>query len=142
MPRLWRYKKKSAGRIYLPALFLELSPALLHCDRELDVAVLKGDLERVGVTRVQIGGGHVPLPVATGIGERTAGNIVGIHFVHAVNRAPHAAQHGYRTATSGRKDRIRVGDGVAGGVAHHELYWDGAASFALVNAATVGVDWR
>ena len=108
----------------------------------MDAAVLKSDLERVGVTRLQIGGGHVPLPVATGIGERTAGNIRGIQFVHAVNRAPHATQHGYRTATSGRKDRIRIGDGVAGGVANLELYWDGAATLALVNAATVGIDWR
>ena len=36
---------------------------LLHCDSELDAAVLKSDLERVGVTRVQIATVHVKLPV-------------------------------------------------------------------------------
>ena len=59
-------KEKAPGEFTPPALFslrLELSLVLLHCDSELDAAVLKSDHERVGVTRLQIGGGHVPLPV-------------------------------------------------------------------------------
>ena len=40
-----------------------MSPALLHCDSELDATVLKSDHERVGVTRVKMATVHVKLPV-------------------------------------------------------------------------------
>jgi hypothetical protein len=59
-------KKKAPGGFTFPALFslrLELSPALLHCEPELDTAVFENDHERVGVTRVQIATVHVKLPV-------------------------------------------------------------------------------
>jgi len=116
--------------------------ALLHGYRELDDTELKIDLERVGVTRVQVGGDEVKLPVVTNIVEGNIGNIRSAHFVHAVHRPPHAGQRGYRTATPVEKDRVRVGDVVAVGVAHRELHRDGAAALALEHAAAVVVDWR
>ena len=116
--------------------------ALLHGYRELDVAVLKIDLERVGVTRVQVGGDEVKLPVVTNKVEGDVGNIRSGHFVNVVHRAPHAGQRGYRTATSVGKDRVRVEDGVAVGVAHGELHRDGAAALTLEHTAAVIVDWR
>ncbi len=117
-------------------------PALLHGDRELDVAVLKIDLERVGVTRGQVGGDHVKLPVVTNIVEGDVGNIRSGHRVHVVHRAPHAGQCGNRTATPVGKDRARVGDEVAVGVAHVELNWNRAATLRFVDAATVRIDRR
>jgi hypothetical protein len=59
-------KKKAPGGFTPPGADLsggELSPALLHCDSELDTAVFENDHERVGVTRVQIATVHVKLPV-------------------------------------------------------------------------------
>ena len=129
----------------LPALFScggESSLGLLHGYRELDVAVLEIDLERVGITRVQVGGDQVKLPVVTNLVEGNVGNIRSTHFVHIVHRAPHAGQRGYRTATPVEKDRVRVGDGIAIGVAHGELNWNRAATLRFVDAATVRIDRR
>lgn len=108
----------------------------------MDGAELEIDLERVGVTRVQVGGDEVKLPVVTNKVEGNVGNIRSAVCDHVVHRAPHAGQLGYRTATSVEKDRVRVGDGVAVGVAHRELHRDGPVAIALEHAATVGADWR
>src|SRR6266849_6939485 len=138
-------KENAPGGFTLPALFSsggELFLALLHGYRELDGAELEIDLERVGVTRVQVGGDQVKLPVVTNIVEGNVRNIRIAHFVHVVHRAPHAGQRGYRTAAPVEKDRVRVEDGVAAGVAHGELHRDGAAALAFVDAATVRIDRR
>jgi len=138
-------RKNAPGRFALPALFSsggESFLALPHGYRELDVAGLKTDLERVGVTRVEVGGDEVKLPVVTNPVEGTVGNIVSASLVHVVHRAPHAGQHGYRTATPVEKDRVRVGYGVTIGVAHRELHRDGPVAVALEHTAAVGVDWR
>jgi len=116
--------------------------ALLHGYRELDGAELKIDLERVGVTRVQVAGDEVKLPVVTNKVEGNVGNIRSAVCVHVVHRATHASQRGYRTAAPVEKDRVRVGDGVAVGVAHRELHRDGPVAIALEHTAAVGVDWR
>ena len=58
--------------ILITALFFfwgEEFLALLHGDRELDSAELESDLERVGVTRVQVCGDQVKLPVVPNIME-------------------------------------------------------------------------
>ena len=115
--------------------------ALLYGYRELDGAELKIDLERVGETRVQVLGDEVKLPVVTNKVEGNVGNIRSAVCVHVVHRAPRAGQHGYRTATSVEKGRVRIGDGVAVGVAHRELHWDGPVVVALEHTAAVGVDW-
>jgi hypothetical protein len=52
-----------------------LFPALLHGDRELDATNLKRNLERVGVTRVQVGSDQVKLPVITSLMKGNVGNI-------------------------------------------------------------------
>ena len=119
-----------------------MCPALLHGYRELDVAVLEIDLERVGVTRGQVGGDQVKLPVVTNKVEGDVGNVRSGHCVHVVHRAPHAGQRGYRTATPVGKDHVRVEDGVAVGVAHGELNWNRAATLRFVDAATVRIDRR
>src|SRR2546421_3678347 len=142
---LWitRPERERAVRNYPPGAYFsggELSRALLHGDGELDVAVLEIDLERVGVTRLQVGGDEIKLPVVTNKVEGNVGNIVNAGFVHVVHRALHAGQHGYRTATSVEKDRVRVQDGVAVGVAHGELNWNRAATLPFVDAATVRID--
>jgi len=51
-----RYIVGSLNTIPGADLFLEgeLSPALLHCDSQLDTAVFENDHERVDLTRVQI----------------------------------------------------------------------------------------
>ena len=118
------------------------SPALFHGDCELDATDLKRDLERVGVTRIEIGSDQVKLPVITNLVEGNVGNIRNARFVHVVNRAPHAGQHGYRTTTSVEEYRVRIGDEVAVGVAHRELYRNGAPALALEHAAAVVVDRR
>ena len=134
------------GGLNLPALFSSSGGncflALLHRYRELDSAELKIDLERVGVTRVQVGSDEIKLPVVTNIVEGNVGNIRSGGLVHVVHRAPHAGQHGYRTTTPVGKNRVRIGDGVAVGVAHRELHWDGPAVIGPEHTATVIVDWR
>jgi len=138
-------KRMRREEFHLPALFFlgaNFFLALLHGYREWDGAELKIDLKRVGVTRVQVGGDEVKLPVVTNKVEGNVGNIRSADFVHVVHRAPHAGQHGYRTATPAGKDRVRVGDGVAVGVAHGELNWNRAATLPFVDAATVRIDWR
>ena len=116
--------------------------ALLHGYCELDGAELKIDLERVGVTRVQVGGDEVKLPVVTNIVEGNVGNIVSLHCVHVVHRAAHAGQRGYRTATPVEKDRVRVGDGVAVRIAHLELNGDGSLALLQEHTAAIVGDWR
>jgi len=62
VPPTFHKKKEAPGGLTPPGADFsggELSPALLHCDSELDAAVLKSDLERVAVTRVQIATVHV-----------------------------------------------------------------------------------
>ena len=105
-------------------------------------ALPKIDLERVGVTRVQVGCDQIKLPVATNLVEGDVRNVRSAHRVHIVHRAPHASQRGYRTATSVDKNRVRIGDEVAVGVAHRELHRDSAAALALIHTAAVRVDWR
>ena len=73
-------KENAPGGFTLPALLSsggELFLALLYGYRELDVAELKIDLERVDVTGVQVGGDEVKLPVVTNIVEGD----VGVAFV-------------------------------------------------------------
>jgi len=123
-------------------LGLIVSGVLLHGYRELDGAELKIDLERVRVTRVQGGGDQVKLPVVTNKVEGNVGNIRSAVCVHVVHRAPHAGEHGYRSAAPVEKDRVRVGDGGAVCVAHPELHRDGPVAIALEHTAAVGVDWR
>ena len=108
----------------------------------MDATDPKRDLERVGVTRIEIGSDQVKLPVITNLVEGNVGNICNARFVHVVNRAPHAGQRGDGTTTSVEKDRVRVGDEVSAGVAHLELYRNGATTLALEHAAAVVVDRR
>src|SRR4029450_12479027 len=115
---------------------------LLHSHRELDVAVLKIDLEPIGVTRVQVGGDEVKLPVVSTIVEGNVGNIVSAAYIRAVRGASHAGQHGYRTAPPVLKDRVWVGDGVAVGVAHRELHRNGPAVIGPEHTAAVGINRR
>lgn len=138
-------KGNAPGGLTFPALFFfwgELFLALLHGYRELDSAELKIDLERVGVTRVQVGGDEIKLPVATNIVKGNVGNIVSSALVYVIHRAPHASQHGYRTATPVGKNGVRVGDRVAVGVAHRELHRDSPAVVGPEHTAAVVVDWR
>ena len=55
--------------------------ALFHGYRELEGAELEIDLERVGVTRLQVGGDQVKLPVVTNKVEGNVGNIRSADFV-------------------------------------------------------------
>ena len=108
----------------------------------MDSAELKIDLESIGVTGVQIGGDEVKLPVVTNVVEGNVGNVVSVHCVHVVHGAPHASQHGDRTATAVEKDRVRVGDGVAVGIAGFELHRNGSLALLQEYTAAVIADWR
>ena len=117
-------------------------PALFRTDRKLDVAISQDDMERVSVARLQIGGVHVELPMATALGETSTRDIGSSMFVHVINRAPPNACQCYPAATAAGKDHIRVGDSVAIGVSHLELHRDRAAGLALVNARAICIDRR
>src|SRR5437867_3588310 len=134
---------ESAGRISPPgarfSLGAELSVGLLYGDHKGDAAVPEVDTERVSGGLLQVAGGHVEHPHATGITEGNVRNVVIPTFVRAWNLAPHRTQHG-QLAARARKDHIRVRDGVAVGVAHRELHRNSAATTGEY-AAAVGVDW-
>src|SRR6266480_2551968 len=113
--------------------------ALLYGDHKGYGAIFQIDTECVGVTRLKVAGGHVEHPHATGVAEGSVWNIVILAFVRVRNLAPHRAKH-RQLAAGARKDHIRVGDGVAVGVAHRELHWNGAAGTGEY-AAAVAIDW-
>src|SRR5438309_1135630 len=118
--------------------------ALFHTDLKGDAGGIIGevDSERVGGSRCQVRGRHVEYPLATAISEASVRNGVDSNFVDGVNRTAHRAQHGYRGAAVGPKDRCRVGDGIAEGIAHLELHRNRAATLPLIHAGAVAVNGR
>ena len=93
------------------------------------------------MTRLEIVGRHVELPMVPGSAEGSIRNIRTVDFVYRLNLAAHIAQHG-QLAVSASKYRIRVGDGVAIRVADGELHRDGTSALPLIDAGAVTVDWR
>src|SRR6266480_5719716 len=112
--------------------------ALLDADYKRDAAVLEVDAERVGAWRLQVAGGHVEDPHATGVAEGNIWDIIDAGFIYLGNRATHRVYRGYR-AGAVPKHHHWIGDGVAVGVAHSELHRNSAAG-AGEYTASVGVD--
>ena len=106
-------------------------------------AVRQVNAERIGIARGQIACIHVEVPHPTREGEGNVGNGRVASFVDLVDGAPNLARHS-KLATLGiiQKDRIRIGNGLASGIAHSELDRDCASTFSLVNAAAVTVNRR
>src|SRR5438094_7212399 len=134
---------ESAGRISPPgarfSLGAELSVGLLYGDHKGDAAVPEVDTERVSGVLLQVAGGHVEHPHATGITEGNVRNIVIPTFVHRLKLSAHRTQHSQCTARA-RKHHIRVRDGVAVRIAHSELHRNSPAG-TWKYATAVRVDW-